>query len=175
MEENLFLKYKWSLSRDYCSSTLIYQYRTFWIITLNHFCVGIIPYLHRVSVPSSELAPTALSPASECVPPLEPKGGWQHSLAGEGTGRAKSDDRRESWHSVYSEHVCMFASILLIFKRHPNALQWIKLNHANKFLLLFFKLCPGWSIKIAKPYHLWIPQMATIHWWMLNKLRADSA
>jgi hypothetical protein len=39
-----------------------------------------------VSVPSSELAPAAPSPVSECVPPPEPKRGGQHSLAGEGAG-----------------------------------------------------------------------------------------
>ncbi len=45
----------------------------------------------------SLLAPPARSPASECVPPPEPKGGGgQHSLAGEGTGGANSDDWRES-------------------------------------------------------------------------------
>ncbi len=48
----------------------------------------------RVSVPSSELAPPAQSPASECVPPLGGRG--QHSLAGEGAGGANTDDWRES-------------------------------------------------------------------------------
>ncbi len=43
------------------------------------------------------MAPTAPSPASECVPPLGPKlGGEQHSLAGEGVGGPNSDDWRES-------------------------------------------------------------------------------
>ncbi len=38
-----------------------------------------------MSVPSSKLAPPAPSPASECVPPLEPKGG-QHLLRVRGWG-----------------------------------------------------------------------------------------
>ncbi len=50
----------------------------------------------RVPVPSSELAPPAPSPPSECVPPLEPRGGGQHSLAVEGAGGANLDDWRES-------------------------------------------------------------------------------
>ncbi len=49
-----------------------------------------------MSVPPFELAPPPPSPARECVgPPLVPKGGGQHSLAGEGAGGANSDDWRE--------------------------------------------------------------------------------
>jgi hypothetical protein len=54
---------------------------------IKNFCIAIdslifvgveglyIPRVTRVSVPSSELVPKAPSPASECVPPLEPKVG----------------------------------------------------------------------------------------------------
>ncbi len=52
-----------------------------------------------MSVPSYELAPTApplLSQASVSIQPLEPGVGGQHSLEGEGTGEANSDDWRES-------------------------------------------------------------------------------
>jgi hypothetical protein len=58
----------------------------------------IILYLQstRVSVPSSELAPPAPSPASKCVPPFWNQRGEQHPLAGEGLGGANSDDWRES-------------------------------------------------------------------------------
>ncbi len=56
-----------------------------------------------MSVPSSELAPPALSPASECVPPPEPEGGGgQHSLAGEGRGKPIRTTREKAWHSVYA-------------------------------------------------------------------------
>jgi hypothetical protein len=48
-----------------------------------------------VSVPLSKLASPDPSPARECVPPLELKGG-QHSLAGEGVGGTNSDVWRES-------------------------------------------------------------------------------
>jgi hypothetical protein len=61
-----------------------------------------IPYLGtRVSVPSSELASSAPSPASECVP-LGTKGGA--TLADE--GGANSDEGTEAWHSVYSVIMC---------------------------------------------------------------------
>jgi hypothetical protein len=48
-----------------------------------------------VSVPSSELAPPNPSSASECVSPLDPKGGEQHSLSGEGVGGPNSNERIE--------------------------------------------------------------------------------
>ncbi len=47
----------------------------------------------RVSVPSSELAPPQLLPASECAPPF-PEPGGPH--LGEGEGGANSDDWRKS-------------------------------------------------------------------------------
>jgi hypothetical protein len=51
-------------------------------------------YIEYQSVcPLSELAPSSPSPASECVPPWNQRGG--HSLAGEGAGGANSDDWRE--------------------------------------------------------------------------------
>ncbi len=53
-----------------------------------------------MSVPSSELAP-APSPASECVPPQNQRGG-QHSLAGEGAGKPIRTTGEKAWHSVYS-------------------------------------------------------------------------
>jgi hypothetical protein len=42
-----------------------------------------------MSVPSLELGPPTPSPASECVSPLGPKGGEQHSLADEGAQLGK--------------------------------------------------------------------------------------
>jgi hypothetical protein len=47
----------------------------------------------RLSLQSSELAPPAPSPAGECVPrPHWFQGEKAHSLAGEGVGRANSDE-----------------------------------------------------------------------------------
>ncbi len=43
---------------------------------------------YTVSVPSSELAPPAPYPASECVPPWNHRGGRAHSLGGEGVERS---------------------------------------------------------------------------------------
>ncbi len=54
----------------------------------------------RVSVPSSELAHHALSPASECVPPWDQRGGNKGGEAGGGGGGANSDDWRESLHGT---------------------------------------------------------------------------
>jgi hypothetical protein len=51
---------------------------------------------------------------SECVPPLEPKRGGQHSLADEGAGGTNSDDWREAWHSVYSVATPVLASCIRI-------------------------------------------------------------
>jgi hypothetical protein len=53
-----------------------------------------------VSVPSSELAPPAPSPASECVPRWNQ--GGQHLLAGEGRGEPTRTNGEKAWHSVYS-------------------------------------------------------------------------
>jgi hypothetical protein len=55
-----------------------------------------IPRVGRVSVPSSELASPAPSPASKCVPPPEPKGGETTLVCVREGGGANSDDWRES-------------------------------------------------------------------------------
>jgi hypothetical protein len=59
---------------------------------------GIILYLEYQSVcPFFLIGYTRPLPVSECVPPLwNQRGGRQHSLAGEGTGGANSNDWRES-------------------------------------------------------------------------------
>jgi hypothetical protein len=44
-------------------------------LNFRYYRIGIIIYQEYQGVPSSELASPAPSPASECVPPLEPKGG----------------------------------------------------------------------------------------------------
>ncbi len=57
-----------------------------------------------MSVPSSEVGPPTPSRASECVSPLDPEGGEQHSLAGEGgVGGPHSNDWIEK--PVYSVDV----------------------------------------------------------------------
>jgi hypothetical protein len=64
------------------------------------FCGAIMVYIKYQSaclhVPLSELGHPTPSPASECVSPLGPKWGEQHSLAGEGVGGRNSDDCTES-------------------------------------------------------------------------------
>jgi hypothetical protein len=50
--------------------------------------------------PSSEMSPSTPSTATECVPPLGPKGGVQYSLAVEGVGYPYSDDWPESLHGT---------------------------------------------------------------------------
>ncbi len=49
-----------------------------------------------VLVPSSEFGPPTPSPQVIVSPPLDLKGGGQHSLAGEGVGEPNSDDGKES-------------------------------------------------------------------------------
>jgi hypothetical protein len=59
----------------------------------------------RVSVPSSESAPPAPSPASECVPPLRTKGVGGNTLLrvrAEGAGEPNQTTGKKVWHSVYS-------------------------------------------------------------------------
>ncbi len=61
--------------------------------------------INNVALQSSELAPSARSPASECVPPV-PKG-RQHALAGEGVGEPIWTIGEKAWHSVYSMVCCI--------------------------------------------------------------------
>ena len=62
-----------------------------------------------MSVPSLELGPPTPSPASECVSPLGPKEGEQHSLADEGA-KFRQIDRKPGtlyilWGKLYTIYI----------------------------------------------------------------------
>ncbi len=114
-----------------------------------------------MSVSSSESAPPAPSPPSECVPPLESKGGGeQHSLAGEGAGEHHSDDWRESM------ALCILCACLLfgwrIKKIHtaltPLALRPMELIYANSDQVLYLnaRICGIQILPIELPTNLMI-------------------
>jgi len=63
------------------------------ISAINRARKGASPQSARLSLQSSELALPAPSAASKCCPPPHWfRGGGTHSLAGEGAGRANSDE-----------------------------------------------------------------------------------
>ncbi len=57
--------------------------------------------LYIVSVLSFELAPPPPLPHARVCPPLEQKGGGQHSLVGEGKGEPIRTTGEKAWHYVY--------------------------------------------------------------------------
>ncbi len=65
--------------------------------------------------PLSELGHPTPPPASECVSPLDPKGGKQHSLAGEGVGEPNSDDQTESLALCILRVVYILPYILILY------------------------------------------------------------
>ncbi len=56
---------------------------------------GVLP------VPSSELGTPPPAPQASASPHLDPKGGDQHSLAGEGVGVPIRTAGKKAWHSVH--------------------------------------------------------------------------
>jgi hypothetical protein len=58
-----------------------------------------------VSVPSLELGPPTPSPASECVSPLGPKEGEQHSLADEGAQFRQIDRKPGTLYILYKIYI----------------------------------------------------------------------
>jgi hypothetical protein len=75
-----------------CQNDIILQDRILLLENTLHTVEGLrytihLPQSTRVSVPSSELSPPSPSPASECVPPWNQKGGGMATLAGSQFGR----------------------------------------------------------------------------------------
>ncbi len=76
-------------------------------------------------VPLSEMAPLVTSPASQCVPPAEPKEVGQHLLVGEGAGepiRTIGEKARPSVYFVYGGGYAMQGSLCM---RNPRSLLLI--------------------------------------------------
>jgi hypothetical protein len=68
----------------------------------------------RLSLRSSELAPPAPSPGSECCPPLF-QGGGAHSLVGKGAGEPVRTNGHTLWYSKYN--IILYETIWLTEKR----------------------------------------------------------
>ncbi len=136
-----------------------------------------------MSVPSSEwVPPPAPSPASECVcvSPLGPKGGEQHSLAGEGVGGPN-----EGTDSLVLCMLCVatifidynFASIATVYISYIpapflNIFSWdVIFQKLYLSFVLLFHFSEGYAMHVLyckKPYKLkttWmLPETVSLNW-----------
>jgi hypothetical protein len=117
-----------------------------------------------VSVPLLELGvPSTPSPpplASVSPPSLGPKGGEQHSFAGEGGGGPNSDDWTESLHSVYSVVPAVFFS----YESNIDIRQYGTVIAGN-----VMKMCELWN-SVDRMYSRQHQTFSTI---VLNKIGGD--